>query len=62
MFASDNVGEATRKALEMAKEGDLVLGTGSLSVAAEVIEELRGVTPELYPYIKPPADPGVATV
>jgi folylpolyglutamate synthase/dihydropteroate synthase len=62
VFASDNVGEATRKALEMAKEGDLVLGTGSLSVAAEVIEELRGVTPELYPYIKPPADPGVATV
>ena len=62
IFESENVREATRHALDIAEEGDLVLGTGSLSVAAEVIEELRGMTPELYPYIKPPADPGVATV
>lgn len=62
VFESDSVGEATRHALDVAEDGDLVLGTGSLSVAAEVIEELRGMTPELYPYIKPPVDPGVATV
>jgi dihydrofolate synthase/folylpolyglutamate synthase len=62
VFESDSVRDATRQALDIAEEGDLVLGTGSLSVAAEVIEELRGMPPELYPYIKPPADPGVATV
>ena len=48
----DNVGDATHRALEMAGKGDLVLGTGSLSVAAEVIEEMRGIPPELYPYMK----------
>ena len=61
VFESENVGEATRRALDVAGEGDLVLATGSLSVAAEVIEELRGMTPELYPYIKPPTKLG-ATV
>ena len=59
---SEDIGEATRQALEMAREGDLVLGTGSLSVAAEVIEELRGIEPELYPYIKRPSDPGAGSV
>jgi folylpolyglutamate synthase/dihydropteroate synthase len=61
VFESENVGDATRRALDVAGEGDLVLATGSLSVAAEVIEELRGMTPELYPYIKPPTKLG-ATV
>ncbi len=51
---SENVGEATRHALAMAGEKDLVLGTGSLSVAAEVTEEVRDIAPELYPYIRPP--------
>ena len=51
-FESDNVGEATRRALEIATEDDLVLGTGSLSVAAEIIEEMKGIPPELYPYFK----------
>ena len=46
---SDNVSEATRWALELADEGDLVVATGSLTVAAEVIEELEGLEPELYP-------------
>lgn len=53
-----SVAHGTRRALELAGDGDLVLGTGSLSVAAEVIEEMRGIEPELYPYIKRPADPG----
>ena len=61
IFQSENVGEATRWALDTASEDDLVLGTGSLSVAAEVIEEIRGIAPELYPYIKPPAIPGPRT-
>ena len=55
VFKSDDVGKATRAARELAKPGDLVLGTGSLSVAAEVIEEIRGIAPELYPYIERPA-------
>ncbi len=53
-----SVAHGTRRALELAGDGDLFLGTGSLSVAAEVIEEIRGIEPELYPYIKRPADPG----
>ena len=55
IFESQDVGLATRRALKMAGEGDLILGTGSLSVAAEVIEEVDGVEPELYPYLKRPA-------
>ena len=55
VFQSENVGKATRRAIEIARQGDLVLATGSLSVAAEVIEETRGIEPELYPYIKRPS-------
>jgi dihydrofolate synthase/folylpolyglutamate synthase len=54
VFASSDVGEATRRAREIARPGDVVLGTGSLSVAAEVIEEIKGISPELYPGIKRP--------
>ena len=54
VYQSKDVAEATRRALQMAGEGDLVLGTGSLSVSAEVTEELKGIAPELYPYIKRP--------
>jgi dihydrofolate synthase/folylpolyglutamate synthase len=56
VYESDDVGEATRRALLLAGEDDLVLGTGSLSVAAEVTEEVRGIPPELYPYIKQTPD------
>ena len=54
VFTSENVGEAARRALAIASEKDLVLGTGSLSVAAEVTEEARGISPELYPYMSTP--------
>ena len=54
VFTSENVGEAARRALEMASEKDLVLGAGSLSVAAEITEELQGIPPELYPYMSMP--------
>ena len=53
-FASDNVAHATRRALAIARPNDLVLGTGSLSVAAEITEEIQRIPPETYPYIKPP--------
>ena len=47
-----SVGEAVRRALDEAGERDLVLATGSLSVAAEVIEEIEGVAYETYPTMK----------
>ena len=48
---TEDVGAATRSALERAEADDLIIGTGSLTVAAEVIEEMEGVDPELYPYL-----------
>ena len=57
-YRTEDVGEGTRHALEMAGDGDLVLGTGSLTVAAEVIEYVRGISPELYPTIKLPPSRG----
>ena len=45
----DDVGRATRHAIDMARDGDTVLATGSLSVVAEVVEEMTGVVPETYP-------------
>ena len=54
VYTSERVGEATLKALAMAGANDLVLGTGSLSVAAEVTEEVQDIPPELYPYMSMP--------
>ena len=51
---ADNVGEAARRGLELAGEGGLVVAAGSLTVAAEVIEEMEGIEPELYPYLERP--------
>ena len=51
---SEDVGEATRAALKMAGREDFVLATGSLSVAAEVTEEVQNIPPELYPYMSRP--------
>ncbi len=47
-YESDDVGAATRWAVERVGPGDLALATGSLAVAAEVIEELEGIEPEIY--------------
>ena len=52
---TEGVGRATHRALDMAREGDLVLGTGSLFVAAEVIEAIKGLEPELYPTLRRPS-------
>jgi dihydrofolate synthase/folylpolyglutamate synthase len=43
---------ACQAARSMAEPDDLILGTGSLFVAAEVIETVRGIEPELYPTLK----------
>ena len=45
---SEDVGEAARWAVRQAGPGDLVLATGSIAVAAEVIEEVEGIEPEIY--------------
>ena len=46
------VGVATSRALDLAASNDVVIGTGSLSVVGEMIEEIEGIEPELYPYLK----------
>ncbi len=48
-----SVKEAVEYALESAGDGDLVLATGSLFVAAEVREALLGIEPEVYPDLIP---------
>lgn len=48
----DGVGAAACRALSTANAGDVVLGTGSLSVVGEMIEALEGISPETYPYLK----------
>lgn len=52
-FQAETVAEALRRAIQSAGPRDLVLGTGSLAVAAEIREELLGIPPELYPNMKP---------
>lgn len=49
--------EALAQAKLMANESDLILGTGSLFIAAEIAELELGIEPELYPDIKLPPDP-----
>jgi dihydrofolate synthase/folylpolyglutamate synthase len=53
---SDTVGGGFDQAIEMSEPGDLILCTGSLSVASEVLEELRGIEPEIYPNLRPSTD------
>ena len=52
---SVHVTDAVSKALEMAQgmavDGDLILVTGSLFVAAEAREQMKGIAPEIYPVI-----------
>ena len=45
----EDIGEATRFAVNHAGDENLVLATGSLFVVAEVIEEVKHIPPELYP-------------
>ncbi len=48
-----NTQEALEQAKRLANIDDLILGTGSLFVAAEIIELEHEIKPELYPDIKP---------
>jgi dihydrofolate synthase/folylpolyglutamate synthase len=46
---ADTVAQALEMAREMTAEGDLTLVTGSLFVAAEAREHMKGITSEIYP-------------
>ena len=48
-----NTVEALAKAKSMAHPGDLIIATGSLFVAAEIIEIEHNLDPEIYPDINP---------
>ncbi|MFQ5859986.1 MAG: bifunctional folylpolyglutamate synthase/dihydrofolate synthase [Dehalococcoidia bacterium] len=52
--AVGEVRQALEEALAEAQEEDLVLVTGSLFVAAEAREVLRGIAPEVYPKLQRP--------
>jgi dihydrofolate synthase/folylpolyglutamate synthase len=56
VLESDTVAGGFGLAMEIAGPSDLVLCTGSLSVAAEVVEEIQGIRPELYPTLERPPD------
>ncbi|MFH1559957.1 MAG: folylpolyglutamate synthase/dihydrofolate synthase family protein [Chloroflexota bacterium] len=49
VHVTDTVFQALEMARDMAVEGDLILITGSLFVAAEAREQMKGITPEMYP-------------
>ena len=52
---ADTVAGGFRKALELARADELILCTGSLSVAGEVLEVINGVEPEIYDNLRGPA-------
>ncbi len=53
MRQAETVSQALDMAFDMAGDGDLILTTGSLFVAAEAREVIKGIEPELYPVIEP---------
>ena len=53
----EGVDRAIEMALELADPEDLVLATGSLFVAAEAREAIKGIEPELYPELERPHSP-----
>lgn len=46
---TESVAAATRRALALAEPRDLICATGSLFIAAEAIEFVRGIPAEIYP-------------
>ena len=54
VIEAPTVDQAAKLALAEAGRADLVLGTGSLFIAAELREVLKGIPPELYPEIEKP--------
>jgi dihydrofolate synthase/folylpolyglutamate synthase len=51
VLMTDSVSDALKTARDMAMDGDLILITGSLFVAAETREQMKGIDPEIYPVI-----------
>ena len=49
---AQSTGKALRAARQMAEAGDLIVGVGSLAIAAEIIEIEQGITPEYYPTLR----------
>ena len=49
--AQESVEESFRLALSLANPNDLIVATGSITVVAEVIENLEGIQPETYPWL-----------
>ena len=49
IYPTESVTQALDVARNMATKGDLILATGSLFVAAEVREIIKGIPPETYP-------------
>ena len=47
--AYGSVSEGLDHAFSLAGRNDLILGTGSLSVVAEVSEVIKEISPEIYP-------------
>ncbi len=50
----ETVAEGLRHAIEIASPEDLILCSGSLALAAEAIEELEGIEPEIYENLRGP--------
>ena len=55
--STSNTSDALNVAKNLANENDLILGTGSLFVAAEIVEIEHKIEPELYADIKLPRRP-----
>jgi dihydrofolate synthase/folylpolyglutamate synthase len=51
VLVTDSVSDALKTAQDIAMDGDLILITGSLFVAAETREQMKGIAPEIYPVI-----------
>lgn len=49
---TQNSKDALAAATAQAAPGDIIVATGSLFVAAEIIEEVQGILPEYYPTLK----------
>ncbi len=59
---TNNTLDALEFAKKLARGNDLILGTGSLFVAAEIVEIEQKIEPELYPDIKLPPRPSIQKV
>lgn len=52
IYQSDSISKSINYALDRTMEGGLILGTGSLFIAAEILEVIENRQPELYPELE----------